>query len=329
MKASCLHILLLIQLTALALPCLHAQQPEAAPAPKPQPQAQEPAPPAPSAQPQSPAQNSNPTPSNSTQPVKNPDGTYTIRTVSRLVVLDMVVVDNKGAVVTDLKREDFHVEESGQPQAILNFEVARTHIPAPELAINSTADLDRLAPRAPVDIILLDEFNTRFEDMAFARYSLKKYLEKQPDKLITPTMLIAVSLQNFVVLHDYTQNKEEIISALDHHFSVNPWQVSQGAWVSERYATAFITLRRVAEAVMGHPGHKNMIWIGRGFPPSRSMRTSWSIDTENRIFNAVQDCVNMLRDARVTLYTIDPAGVMADPGESRMGPTSIHSATDR
>ncbi len=315
MKASCLHALLLIQLTALALPSLHAQQSAAAPPAQSQLQSQEPAPPVPPAQPKSPAETSNPTPSNPAQPVNNGNGTYTIRTVSRLVVLDMVVLDSKGAVVKDLRREDFHVEESGQPQTILNFEEARTHIPAPELAINSTAVLDRLAPRAPVDIILLDEFNTRFEDMAFARYSLKKYLEKQPEKLITPTMLIAVSLQNFAVLHDYTQNKEEIISALDHHFSVSPWQVSQGAWVSERYATAFITLRRVAEAVMGHPGHKNMIWIGRGFPPSRRVQGGWSIDTENRIFSAVQDCVNILRDARVTLYTIDPAGVMADPGE--------------
>jgi len=312
MQGSRLYLLLLILLSALALPCSFAQQPEAAPTAQPQTQTQEPAPPAPSAQPQSPSQNPNPTPSNPAQPVKNSDGTYTIRTVSRLVVLDMVVVDAKGAVVTDLKRDDFHVEESGQPQTILNFEVARTHIPAPEFVINSTADLDRLAPRAPVDIILLDEFNTRFEDMAFARYSLKKYLDKQPDKLITPTMLIAVDLEHFTVLHDYTQDKSEILSALNHHFVAYPWQVHQGAWVSERYATAFITLRRVAEAVAGHPGHKNMIWIGRGFPPSRM---SVPIDTENRIFSAVQDCVNVLRDARITLYTIDPAGVMADPGE--------------
>lgn len=315
MKGSRFYKLLPILLTVFALPSLLAQQSAAAPAAQPQSPSQEPAPPAPSAQPIPPSQNSSPTPSNPAQPVKNGNGTYTIHAISRLVVLDMVVVDNKGAVVKDLTRNDFHVEESGQPQTILNFEAARTRIPAPELVINSTADLDRLAPNAPVDIILLDEFNTRFEDMAFARYSLKKYLEKQPDKLITPTMLIAVSLQNFTVLHDYTQNKAEIISALDHHFSVNPWQVSQGAWVSERYATAFITLRRVAEAVMGHPGHKNMIWIGRGFPPTRLARAGWSIDTENRIFNAVQDCVNILRDARVTLYTVDPAGVMTDPGE--------------
>jgi len=235
-----------------------------------------------------------------------------MRMNTRLVVLDMVVLDAKGAVVKDLKRDDFQVEEAGQPQTILNFEETGTHTPGPEMAIDSTADLDRLAPRAPVDIILLDEFNTRFEDMAFARYSLKKYLEKQPAKLITPTMLIAVDLQHFTVLRDYTQNKDEIISALDHHFAVNPWQVHQGAWVGERYATAFITLRRVAEAVIGHPGHKNMIWIGRGFPSSRL--GGWPIDTENRIYNAVQDCVNILRDARVTLYTIDPAGVLVDPG---------------
>jgi VWFA-related protein len=230
---------------------------------------------------------------------------------ARLVMLDMVVVDKKGAVVTGLKRDDFKVEEAGEPQTILNYEEAGVHTPSPEITIDSTADLDRLAPRAPVDIILLDEFNTRFEDMAFARYSLKKYLDKQPDKLITPTMLIAVDIHHFTVLRDYTQNKEEILSALKHHFAANPWQVHQQTWVGERYATAFITLRRVAEAVMGHQGHKNMIWIGRGFPPYRF--TNATIDAERRINNAVQDCVNVLRDARVTLYTIDPAGVMVNP----------------
>jgi VWFA-related protein len=297
----------------IAMPLLHTQQPMAAPPAQPQAATQ-----APPAQPVAPAATTSPaTPAQAptpAQPVRNADGTYTIRITSRLVVLDAVVVDAKGAIVKDLKKSDFKVEEAGEPQTILNFEETGAHIPSPEVAIDSTADLDRLAPRAPVDIILLDEFNTRFEDMAFARYSLKKYLEKQPDKLITPTMLIAVSLQNFSVLHDYTQNKAEIISALDHHFSVSPWQVSQGAWVNERYGTAFITLRRVAEAVIGHPGHKNMIWIGRGFPPSRRTGAGWTIDAENRLFSSVQDCVNILRDARVTLYTIDPAGVLVDPG---------------
>lgn len=327
---------LFLVLIGIALLQIPAQQPEATPPAQPQAAAQNtPAQPVQPAQPPAVTQEAPAQPSTATQaqpaqpaspaPAPNPaqpaNGAQaanpsipTFRITSRLVILDMVVVDGKGAIVKDLKREDFSVEEAGQPQTILNFDLAGAHTPKPEITINSTAELDRLAPGAPVDIILLDEFNTRFEDMAFARYSLKKYLDKQPDKLVTPTMLIAVDLQHFTVLHDYTQNKEEILSSLKHHFVSNPWQVNQGAWVAERYATAFITLRRVAQAVQGHPGHKNMIWIGRGFPPTRRIMTGWNIDTENRINNAVQDCVNVLRDARVTLYTIDPAGVMVDPG---------------
>jgi VWFA-related protein len=241
------------------------------------------------------------------------NSTVTFHSNVPLVVLDIVVTDTHGAPVTNLTRAEFHVQEAGEPQSILNFEQAGARVPSPALTIDSTADLDRVAPEAPVQIIVLDEFNTRFEDMAFARYSLKKFLQKQPGKLSTPTMLIAVDLRHFTVLHDYTQNKDDIISSLNHHFSAYPWQAHQGAWIAERYATAFITLRRVAQAVMGHPGHKNMIWIGRGFPPFNLVNAP--IDTSNRLNNAVQECVNILRDARVTLYTIDPAGVMADAGK--------------
>lgn len=248
-----------------------------------------------------------------TQPTRNPDGTFTIRRTSRLVILDVVVTDKKGDVVNGLTRDDFHVTELDQPETILNFEEAGAHAVSDETPpINSTADLDRVAPRAPVNILLLDEFNTRFEDEAFARYSLKKMLERQPERLRTPTMLIAVDLQKFTVLQDYTESKAALLGALDHHFAAYPWQVHNGGWIAERYGTAFATLTRVAEAVVGHQGHKNMIWIGRGFPPFNFANAP--VDASTRVESYVQQCVNELRDARVTLYTVDPAGVMIDPG---------------
>lgn len=251
-------------------------------------------------------------------PAQNNGGAYTIQRTARLVVLDMVVTDPKGNLVTDLKQQDFHVEEAGAAQDVQTFEQAGAHTPDPQISIDSTADLDRLAPRAPVDIILLDEFNTRFEDMAFARYSLKKYLEKQPAKLTTPTLLIAVNLQKFTVLRDYTQSKDEILNALESHLVAYPWQLQQGAWVGERYGAAFTTLRRVAEAVMGHQSHKNVIWIGRGFPSLNFGRLS--MESQDHLENSVRSCVNILRNARITLYTIDPAGVMVHPGEYGGGP---------
>ncbi len=48
-----------------------------------------------------------------------------------------------------------------------------------DIPIHSTAELDRLEPNAPVTLIVLDEINTPFGDEAFARYSLKKFLDQQ------------------------------------------------------------------------------------------------------------------------------------------------------
>ena len=146
----------------------------------------------------------------------------TIRVYVTRVVLDVVVTDAKGNVVTGLTKDDFKVTDAGEPQTVTNFDVSAAHMAKPDVTINSTADLDKLAPDAPVNIILLDEFNTLFEDEAFARYSLKKYLEKQPDKLNTPTMLLAVGIDKFTVLNDYTQDKQAILNSLDHHFVEYP-----------------------------------------------------------------------------------------------------------
>jgi VWFA-related protein len=250
-----------------------------------------------------------------TQTEIKPDqsGEYTIHRTSRLVLLDVVVTDSTGHPVSGLQQSDFKITEQKQPQTILHFETSGAVMPDPDVAIDSTATLDAEAPRAPVTILVLDEFNTRFEDMAFARYSLKKYLEKQPDKLNTPTMLLAVTLQKFTVLQDYTEDKKALVDALDHSLAVNPWQLRSIDWIPDRFAMAFATLMRVAEASEGHPGHKNMIWIGRGFPALDY--TSVPIDSLNRVNSIVQQCVNMLRDARITLYTVDPAGLMIRPDE--------------
>jgi hypothetical protein len=152
--------LFLLALSAILSSTLSAQQPPPTPSAPTQTSATPPAQtPPPQAQPQTAG----------SEPVKDANGVYTIRRNARLVVLDLVVTDAKGNIVTDLKRDEFHVTEANEPETILNFEAAGAHALDPQATINSTQDLDRLAPNAPVNIILLDEFNTRFEDMAFAR----------------------------------------------------------------------------------------------------------------------------------------------------------------
>src|SRR5580698_1981094 len=91
---------------------------------------------------------------------------YSLQVQSRLVVLDVVVTDRAGAIRDDLKAEDFHISEDGIVQKIVNFEIPSAHIIPAKNPIFSTADLDKRAPQSPVNIVVLDELNTTFQDMA-------------------------------------------------------------------------------------------------------------------------------------------------------------------
>lgn len=236
---------------------------------------------------------------------------YTLSVNAQLVTLDVVVNDKNGQPVRDLTRKDFVIYEDKVPQPIVSFEVIE---PKPAmgrapLQIHSTAELDRLEPEAPVSIVVLDELTTRFEDQYFARYSLEKYLGKQGDTLDQPLMLIARNFHGAQVLLDYTTSKKDVLGALKRHLAGNDFRATDPNAPEEQIIAEFTSLVEIARATQGHPGHKSLIWIGRGFPSMQ--RGDVVPKRDERLDAAIAQCTNLLRDARVTLYTIDPAGVSA------------------
>ena len=261
--------------------------------------AQQKAPAAPVAQPQSAP--------DSLQSSSDHPGTYTYQVNARMVVLDVVVTDSRGHIVDNLAAKDFQVYQDKALQTIHSFDVHRTLAQSAVIPIHSTAELDKLEPDAPVSILVLDELNTKFVDEAFTRYSLKKYLDAQSETLEQPTMLVAVNFEHFMVLRDYTTSKSEILAALDHHLAENPWKADTNAFQTDQFNGSFASLLRVAQATAGHPGHKNLIWVGTGFPSIDP--TALMSSVAEALKAAIETCTNMLRDSRITLFTIDPAGL--------------------
>jgi len=233
----------------------------------------------------------------------------TLRVSTQLVLLDVVVHDRKGNLVRNLTKDDFQIYEDRVPQVIKSFEATQSSALPANLPINSTSELDKKEPNAPVSILVLDELATKFEDQAFTRYSLKKYLKSQGNTLEQPTMLVVVNFKHFMVLRDYTTSKQEILNALDQHMSSMVWNSVSGNMKTSQFTATFASLMEVAEATAGHPGHKNMIWVGRGFP-SMDL-TTLDPTTVDAIQQTIQICTNTLRDARITLYSIDPVGLTA------------------
>ncbi len=247
---------------------------------------------------------------------------------SRLVVLDVVVTDKAGNVVTGLERKNFTVYEDSTPQTILSFESPAQHELPADVKIDSTAELKK-APQAPVTILVLDELNTNFQDMSYARYELKKYLLAQPAELPEPTTLLAATNTKFEVIEDYTRDRQALIDALDKHVAQYPWRLMQsgkgGPGAAERLAMSLGSLEQIAQASAGHPGRKNLIWVGRGFP---AVNTNESTDKEAAVIqNAVEQVIDELRDTRITLTELDPTIDATDTVEIET-PDDLDAAED-
>src|ERR1700722_1242008 len=93
--------------------------------------------------------------------IQNQAGVVTLKVSTRIVVLDVVVTDQKGNLVNNLTRDDFAILEDRAPQTIQSFGPPSSHRMPANVVVNSSADLTKIGG-APVTILVLDELNTRF-----------------------------------------------------------------------------------------------------------------------------------------------------------------------
>ncbi len=231
----------------------------------------------------------------------------TLKLSTRIVVLDVVVTDKKGKLVTTgLTRDDFQIVEDKTPQTIRSYEAPETHAMPAGVQVASAADLKKIGD-APVTLLVLDELNTKFEDMSYSRASMVKYLQAQPAVLKQPTVLLLASNTRFQQLHDYTQNRDELIEQIRRHMPEIPTKFNAGrggAAAVERMVQTLSSLEQIAQASAGTPGRKNVVWVGAGFPSAGLV--GLDDKTAATIVAAVKQCTDQLLAARVTMYTINP-----------------------
>jgi VWFA-related protein len=242
----------------------------------------------------------------------------------------VVVTDKKGNLVTNLTRDDFKVYEDAQQQTIRTFEPPSAHLmPSspdgkPQMVVTSAADLHKIG-NAPVTILVLDELNTAFADMSFARQSLEKYLLAQPEILNQPTALLVASNTKFQLLQDYTQKRADVLAALKAHFPEYPWKMANGGKggpnAVERIVQSLSSLLQIAEATRGTPGRKNVIWVGVN-APSVDLTYAPPVTTQE-MTDLVKRVTQTLLATRVAVYYIDPtANTSATVGIMVPGDTS-------
>jgi VWFA-related protein len=219
--------------------------------------------------------------SNTTNPQDVMHSDQTLRTNTRLVVVDVVATDSKGQPVTDLKAPDFTLLEDGKPQKISGFNFEHPGgSPARVVQVDLPPSVVTNAPKFQsnsLNIILFDTVNGDFAEHAYARDQLLKFLNSA--ELGRPVAIFALQT-HLKLLHDFTTDNKELSAAVAKY---RPPATTINSESIESRASAFATrgdyhtsergiettlnqLNALAKVLAGYPGRKNLIWLSESFP---------------------------------------------------------------
>jgi VWFA-related protein len=226
------------------------------------------------------------------------------------ILLDVVVTDRSGKAIPGLAEKDFVVRTNGSLQKILSFRAAGD--------ISATDQLQ--APKTPVKIILMvDEVNTSFDRVAYERDQIKKFLSQNGGKLAQPLSLGFFSDTGTEIQNHPTQDGNALLAAFDQHeTALRTIRRSTGFYGAEdRLDLSLKTLSRLAAAEAQEPGRKMVIWISPGWPLLSGPGVDLSNKQQQQLFASIVSVSTALRQARITMYSIDPLG-LADAGSVRV-----------
>lgn len=282
-----------------------------------------------------PAQNANPT----------ADQSSTFRSNVRVVLIDVVVTDNKDQPVTGLPKEQFRVFEDGKPQTLASFE---EHAGLPELTrqakLPPNVFSNVLLAKAgdPANVLLLDSLNTPLSDQSYVHAQMVKYLKDvQPGTRVaiftlgsqlrfvqgftSDVSLLMAALngnkaQGNPQLSDRIETSEE--SDADQHL-IESMQGVPGAQAAAAALKAFLSqnqksqtdsrlritldaMQQLARYLAGIPGRKNVIWFATSFPIP-NVSADHAVTQEDLARTA-----NLMTASEVSLYPIGAEGVAID-----------------
>jgi VWFA-related protein len=273
----------------------------------------------------------------------------TLRTSTRLVLVDVVATDSKGQPVPDLKASDLTVLEDGKPQKISGFNFERSDASIARAAqIQLPPSVVTNAPKFQsnsLNVILFDAANGDFTEKVYARDQLLKFLNGAA--LDRPVAIFAMENQ-LKLLHDFSTDSKSLSASVAKY---RPAVKNNNSESMESRASAFSTrgdyhtserdientlnqLNVLAKILAGYPGRKNLIWLSESFPltlfpetvnqqsiggqdlrsagtpgTNQNLQTSAPFKTYAALIKKISDS---LMSAQVAVYPVDAGAVSKD-----------------
>ena len=177
--------------------------------------------------------------------------TMTIRAHTRLVVVDVVVTDKKSHPISTLRAENFVVQENGTSQKIAIFipPTSNRTVAAPATKDIFSNHPETVNPTGVPTVLLLDAANSTFQDQAYARSQMLKYVVEQEQHGV-PMAVVALT-DRLHVLQQFTSDPKILLTAIKNftpHESILQAEGATSASRVPRDATGIAVARSIAVA---------------------------------------------------------------------------------
>ena len=227
-------------------------------------------------------------------PASQPDAAHRI-------YLDVVVTPKNGTPVGELRSEDFTLLDNKTPQTITSFR-----------AFGGEA--------APVEVIVVvDAVNTSYSSIAFERGEIDKFLHANGGHLAYPTTLAIVTDTSTQIQSGFSRDGNALSTAFD-HYAVGLRELTRSAGfygASDQVQISIKALQMLATRETAQSGRKIVLWISPGWPLLTGPHIDLGEKEQRGIFNTIVGLSTGLRQADITLYSIDPLG-LADAASGRL-----------
>jgi VWFA-related protein len=211
-----------------------------------------------------------------------------------MIWLDVVVTAKSGPPVSGLQQQDFTVLDDKVPVALNTFQALGGNQP-------------------PVEVVLLiDDVNTGFEHVAYERSEIDKFLRANGGHLAHPTTLVILTDAGLQVQDNFSTDGNALSAALDAQ-NIGLRTFRRGHALDDpptRFQISFDALFQIVNHEGPRPGRKMILWVSPGWPLLSDPEDEQFVDIKQRqyIFDNAVRLSAMLRQGRITLYSIDPLG---------------------
>jgi len=208
----------------------------------------------------------------------------TLKSTSRVVQMDVLVVDASGSPVHGLQQKDFAITDDGHPRDVQIF---AGEIDADETAPRVFSNRTGLKDSRIVTALVIDAVRRPENIFALWPGQAGRAIERlEPGQ----TMAIYAVCPDLRVVQDYTSDPDRLLTSLN-RFAAALSRTSSSASAVPMLAA----LREIAGQMSGSPGRKSIVWLSQGYGGELNSAA---------VRDATDTTVAALNDVNVSLYAV-------------------------